>query len=544
MNILSLPIGRDGCSGYRVKNPLDAIERGDNEHQVYYVSHTDAGEQVLDLIQGANTIVFRQQHEKMFTYLKEQKEIDIKSKLLVVDIDDDIFNITPFADTYRWGGVEEVEYEGKKLWENGVNNFDAERNKDNLENIVTMLGQADLITCTTEYLKERIIAISGNTNIEVLPNAIDFRHWKKWDLKKHKEIRIGWTGGATHYIDWYTIKDGLQEVFKKYDNLKLVLQGCKWNGTIKDLPYEYYDWIDFEGHPYKSASMDFDIAIIPLKDTLFNKSKSCIKWYEFSALGIPSLVSNVSPYKEEITSQTALKFNNTEEFVEQLSKLIESTQLRRKIGLNAQKWVKKNRDLEKIKEIYIKVYEKNLKTKQKEMQVENYVPITFTNVETVKEPEQHLKKIDSILKKLGVKYYLGFGTALGFYRDKDFIPQDTDIDFCLLNGDPAEILEEVLKAGYTLIRKVKDDKIHQLAFWGEDKFILDLCFFYKEGDEWFTKAGVGMFRDKIDIIGEPQDLDTKYGSFPIPEKIEDYLEVRYGDWKTPLLGAHGKSVKV
>jgi len=101
-----------------------------------------------------------------------------------------------------------------------------------------------------------------------------------------------------------------------------------------------------------------------------------------------------------------------------------------------------------------------------------------------------------------------------------------------------------LKAGYTLIRKVKDDKIHQLAFWGEDKFILDLCFFYKEGDEWFTKAGVGMFRDKIDIIGEPQDLDTKYGSFPIPEKIEDYLEVRYGDWKTPLLGAHGKSIKV
>ncbi len=365
MNILSLVVGRDGCSGYRVRKPLNAIEKGKNEHQVYYVNHGDSGEQILDLLIGANIIVLRQQHDQMFHYLKNQTIVDISKKLFVVDMDDDIFNITPFADTYRWGGVEEVKYDGKWLWKNGENNFDAERNLKNLQSIITMLAQADLITCTTSYLKERLTEISGNKNIAVLPNAIDFNHWKKWNLKKHKEIRIGWTGGATHYIDWHTIKNGLQRVFKKYDNLKLVLQGCKWDGTIKDLPYEYHDWIDFDGHPYKTASLDIDIAIIPLKDTKFNKSKSCIKWYEFSSLGIPSVVSNVLPYSNEIEhDKTALVFKDEEEFVEQLSRLIEDEKLRRKIGSEAQKWVNNNRDLDHIKEDYIKAYAEALKKKK------------------------------------------------------------------------------------------------------------------------------------------------------------------------------------
>jgi glycosyltransferase involved in cell wall biosynthesis len=359
MNILSMVIDRDGCSGYRVKNPLKAIEQSGDEHQVHFIEKGDTGMQIVDLVMGANVIIFRQSHDKMFHFFKKQKEIDFSKKLLVVDMDDDIFNITPFADTYKWGGVEEAKYNGKWLWKNGDNDFDTERNKDNLKSCVKMMAEADLITVTTEHLKKRMTEISGNTKVEILPNAIDFRHWQKWPFVKTNQIRVGWTGGSTHYIDWYTIIEPLKKVFNSDKNLKLILQGCKWDGTIKGIDYEYHDWIDFDAHPYKSASLNLDFAIIPLKDTLFNHSKSCIKWYEFSSLGIPCLISKVPPYSLEAKhNETAILYSNNEEFIEGFNRLKNDKELRERIGKNAREWVKKNRNLANISKQYIDIYKK------------------------------------------------------------------------------------------------------------------------------------------------------------------------------------------
>lgn len=358
-------VGRDGCSGYRVIKPLKAIPKINDKHQAHFLEASDTEDQIANLIMGADVLCFRQNHDQMFHYFKKQTELDMSKKLMVVDMDDDIFNITPFADTYRWGGVEEVQYEGKWLWRNGESNFDTERNRKNLESCVRMMEQADLITCTTPHLKNRLQDMAGHDRIEVLPNAIDFTHWKKWPLMKDFNVRIGWTGGSTHYIDWFTIAEPLKEIFDKYKGkLKLVLQGCKWDGTIKGIPHEYHDWIDFEGHPYKSASLNIDIAIIPLKDTLFNKSKSCIKWYEFSALGIPSVVANVEPYSTEIKDgKTGMLYSNSQEFVGKLSKLIDNAKTRHEIGKNAQAWVKENRDLEKVAKRYIDVFSQYLNKK-------------------------------------------------------------------------------------------------------------------------------------------------------------------------------------
>lgn len=365
MNILSLIISRDGCSGYRIMNPLEAINRNTTDHQAYAIKHEDTGAKMLEAVNGCDVILFRQQHDQFFRYLRNTKDIDQSNKLFVLDLDDDIFNITPYADTYRYGGIENVKHEDMWLWKDGENDFDIARNKKNLSSIVEVATLADLITVTTPYLKKRIIEISGNKNVVVLPNAINFAHWKKWDLKKDDTIRIGWSGGSTHYIDWFTIKNGIQELHKKYgDKIKLVLTGCKWEGTIKNIPHEFYGWIDFEGHPYKQASLNLDIAIIPLMDTLFNKSKSSVKWYEYSALGVPSVVSNVLPYSAEIiNNKTALSFNNEKEFVEQVSRLIDDSKLRYTIGENARQWVHKNRDIDLICFDYLTAYQKALDKK-------------------------------------------------------------------------------------------------------------------------------------------------------------------------------------
>ena len=359
MNILAMNVGRDGCSGYRILNPVKELKKIE-EHQVFQLDGKENPNEMLELIEGSNVLIFRQEHIRLFNFIKEK--IDTSKKLLVIDMDDDIFNTSPFSETYRWGGVKDVEWQGKKLWEDGENDFRIERNKKALDEVVKVFKKADLITCTTECLKNRLIEISGNKNVAVLPNAIS-EHWKKWDLKKEDTIRIGWTGGATHYIDWHTIMNPLRKVFKKNKNIKLVLQGCKWDGTIKDIPHEFHDWIDFEGHPYKTASLNIDIAVIPLADNKFNRSKSCIKWYEFSSLGIPSLVADVSPYKEEVKDK-ALTFKNEKEFEKNLQRLIDDGKLRKEVGDKSKKWVEKHRKLENIAKDYVKVYKKALKRKK------------------------------------------------------------------------------------------------------------------------------------------------------------------------------------
>lgn len=367
MNILSLIIGRDGCSGYRVIVPLKGIKRATSDiNQTHIIEAGDSGDTMLTLVSGANIILFRQQHDKFFHYLKNKNEIDISNKVLAVDFDDDIFNITPFSETYRYGGVEEVEYNGKKLWKDGESGFDIAHNKKNLASIIKMMKEADLVTVTTPYLKKRIEEISGNKNVVVLPNALNFTHWKKWELKKDNVIRIGWSGGSTHYIDWFTIKDGIKKLHDKYGKkIKLVLSGCKWDGTLKDIPHEYHEWLDFDAHPYKQASLNLDIAIIPLKENeLFNKSKSCIKWYEYSALGIPCVVSDALPYNTEVEhNKTGLLYKTEDEFVEQVSRLIDDQKLRYTIGENARQWVHKNRDVDLVCFDYLDAYQKALDKK-------------------------------------------------------------------------------------------------------------------------------------------------------------------------------------
>lgn len=366
MNILSLLIGRDGCSGYRVLNPFGGIKRNAGvDNETHIIENGDNGNLMLNLIQGSNIIVFRQQHEQFFHFLINRKDIDISDKVLVVDFDDDIFNITPYSDTYRFGGIENIKHDGKWLWKDGENGFDIERNKKNLSSIINMARRADLVTVTTPYLKKQITTLIGNKNVAVLPNAINFTHWKKWNLQKDDTIRIGWSGGSTHYIDWFTIKNGIKKLHDKYgDKIKLVLTGCKWEGTLKDIPYEYHSWLDFDAHPYKQASLNLDIAIIPLMDTLFNKSKSSVKWYEYSALGIPCVVSDVLPYSLEIKhNETALAYKTEDEFVKQVSRLIDSQKLRDTIGENARQWVHKHRDIDLICFDYLDAYQKALNKK-------------------------------------------------------------------------------------------------------------------------------------------------------------------------------------
>jgi len=139
-------------------------------------------------------------------------------------------------------------------------------------------------------------------------------------------------------------------------------------------------------------------------------------------------------------------------------------------------------------------------------------------------------------KLIDYNWFVGFGTALGLYRDKNTIPKDTDIDICILETDQDRIVK-IKELFSELVRfSVDNDKIQQLCFQGKDRVLIDICFFYPVADDLVNIGESGTYVDKKDIIGDIQFIDTKYGKLPFPEHIEKYLEWRYGDWQTPKYG--------
>ena len=89
-----------------------------------------------------------------------------------------------------------------------------------------------------------------------------------------------------------------------------------------------------------------------------------------------------------------------------------------------------------------------------------------------------------ILESMGLKYWISAGTALGLYRDGDFIPHDTDIDVEILLDKPLNIakLQQLFEAdGFkTFLKCRKLDKFMQVAFMSDTKIIFDIYIYYDE----------------------------------------------------------------
>ena len=115
--------------------------------------------------------------------------------------------------------------------------------------------------------------------------------------------------------------------------------------NVRKIPYypmsmhTFYDWL--------AKNSNWDIGIIPLTDTQFNRCKSELKYIEFSALGIPVIASDMNVYNECIVDGVnGFLAANEEEWIDKLSLLINDPILRNGMVNNARKDILENYNLE------------------------------------------------------------------------------------------------------------------------------------------------------------------------------------------------------
>jgi glycosyltransferase involved in cell wall biosynthesis len=301
------------------------------------------------------------------------------ARKVFVDYDDWFYDCSPLNRAYVALGLQEIQVTDPKtnektwLWKNGKDGFDIKRNRVQYVAFQHIVQDADLITTTTPYLKEKLSRFR-NGPTAILPNAIDFKRWKPWpDARSHypkEQFRVGWAVSDSHCVDLYQMKYTFLKMLEEIPEMKLVVLGDANVDLSAVLPkdrIEQHVWSDlYESHyPIRLATLGLDVAIAPLVDNEFNKCKSPLKYAEYTAIGYPVVASNILPYNDIIIhGENGLLANTQDEWISALKVLQKDESLRCKLKFNAMTTCKALFDIEKVAWQWIKEYNKVLGKKE------------------------------------------------------------------------------------------------------------------------------------------------------------------------------------
>jgi processive 1,2-diacylglycerol beta-glucosyltransferase len=262
-----------------------------------------------------------------FTMIAQEK---IKTKF-VMDIDDNLFSIDKYNPVL-------IALEEKYL-----------------QYLRAIVIDSKYLTTTTETLANQLREYRGyrdpNT-VVVIPNLISTEKYIPAQQTNKKKIVIGYAGGASHYADLHHtgMYDALAKIMHEHKDVYVEAVGMYIDKYLPKARYKFiYGEKEVEKWYKLYGKLKFDIAVAPLEDTAFTKCKSNIKWQEYSLMGIPTIASNVGPYKDTIKhgSDGWLCENTTEAWYNAFKLLITNQDLRNKIGDKAKERVINEFSIEK-----------------------------------------------------------------------------------------------------------------------------------------------------------------------------------------------------
>lgn len=341
---------------HRIRNPQEALERRGHATRVVSIG----SEFKEEFLNWPDVVVFGRTYPTHYDPKKWMKEFKKRGKRVVYDMDDDFWEVAKDNPSKLVSNALKDQYEG-------------------------MILEADAVITPSEVLAKKFKKYFKK-KIHICPNGVDVMSigpdgsslMSSYTERPHanRELVIGYMGAASHWKDLQLIADVLTElserhefVFKLYGlegtpleaamyyynkTLRFNFQPEKndyfrsaldFYGKMQKVPAMHIPFMPPELHPTILSQCDFDIGLAPLEDTVFNRGKSCVKFYEYAAVGTPVLASDVLPYSSEVTY---LAKNTHKDWVKKLEKLIVDTKFRNDLALSQQEWVKKNRSLEAI----------------------------------------------------------------------------------------------------------------------------------------------------------------------------------------------------
>lgn len=308
-----------GSTDWRLRHPFKYLRKKGIDAWVSDEGVTDKALDWADII-VINSVTYKPSLHKIFAAQQDQ------GKKIVVDVDDwyDLNPDSPFV----------IEH---KL-------------QDAKETILGMIQVADLVTCTTKFLEQKLLKY--NKNVKILKNYMDLEFWDgEKEVNTSDKFRIGWAGSLTHYDDLQIVINPLKRIMDEYPAEVVFVGDMRLQDHFKGYPVTTMLGVPFEAWPMRLSGLRLDIGLAPLKETDFNKAKSNIKWQEYSVAKVPGIFSPTVYFHQDFEPKYGMIAEDEDHWYRCMKHLLDFPQRREEIRENAYSYVTKFYSLEKhIKE--------------------------------------------------------------------------------------------------------------------------------------------------------------------------------------------------
>ena len=232
------------------------------------------------------------------------------------------------------------------------------KSTDKLKKILPLV---DLVFAGNEYLAN--FSKQYNSSVKVIPTTIDTDYHKPATVQhENQAICIGWTGTDTTRRYLNTIKNALKELKEKYkDQIRFKI--------ICDRPWEDANF-ELENEKWSREReieqlQAIDIGLMPLSNNEWSKGKCGFKALQYMAVEAVPVVSPVGVNQKIVEDgKNGFLANSEKDWIDKITLLIESPELRNKVGKAARDSVQKYYSVESQKHNYLNYFNELLNQKK------------------------------------------------------------------------------------------------------------------------------------------------------------------------------------
>jgi glycosyltransferase involved in cell wall biosynthesis len=202
--------------------------------------------------------------------------------------------------------------------------------------IDAVMRVAHTVVAGNDYLARRARQ-AGARHVEIVPTAIDLDRYRDLPVARGSEaVTIGWIGIPlnAHYL---TIIEPALRAVAADAPIKLHVVGAPVPPELAGIPAESFAWSE-DSEIARIAA--FDIGIMPLHDTPWERGKCAYKLLQVMAAGKPVIASLVGANAQVVQhGVNGFLANTTEEWTQALRALAADPELRRRMGAQARRTV-------------------------------------------------------------------------------------------------------------------------------------------------------------------------------------------------------------
>jgi glycosyltransferase involved in cell wall biosynthesis len=215
-----------------------------------------------------------------------------------------------------------------------------------------LIRTADHVITSSPFLKDYCLPLNQKRACTYISSSVDTDRFLPTNrYKNDQKVTIGWTGTFSSKIYLDLLRNIFIDLQKRCDFRLRVIGNFKYE--LPEVDLEVIQWTkDREVEDLQGI----DIGVYPLARDDWVLGKSGLKAIQYMAFGLPTVATNVGTTPRIIRHmENGCLVNTDSEWVEALAALIESPELRRKIGTAARTTVLQNYSKHIIKRNYLNI---------------------------------------------------------------------------------------------------------------------------------------------------------------------------------------------